>query len=222
MLNELTEECKQIIRMNKERQSRELENWFNKELIDDEDVFHILITYAGNENRWQLFGELVERANLTNKAFNIGLKEAWTSGIGTGDYMALEYFEEADKLQVMDKEELAYYNSLPNLVTLYRGCNKCEVESGTLGFSWTTQRKVAEFFAFRHEQTNTSVYSIKVPKEDISTIFLCRNEFEVIYLHACAKEMSITTEIPTEYYDSYIKEQRDELDMFLKDNSAKG
>ena len=40
--------------------------------------------------------------------------------------------------------------SLPLEIKVYRGCNTAELESGTLGQSWTTSIKIAEIFAFQH------------------------------------------------------------------------
>lgn len=218
---ELTqEEYEQIIKANQERMAKDLENWFNKEEINDEEICDILITYAGGHKKWELFCKLVERANLTKKAFNVGLKEAWISGLGSKDFLAYMYFEESDPQLIMNEEELTYYDSLPPTVTLYRGCSKDEVEGKTFGFSWTTDRKVAEFFAFRHEQEDTAVYSIEVPKRFISAIFLERREFEAIYLYANEEDdlsVNLVTEVPTEYYDNFIKEQEEEKEQYLRE-----
>lgn len=57
-------------------------------------------------------------------------------------------------------------------------------------------------------KTNTAVYSIEVPKIVISAIFLERRKFEAIYLHANKKDdsdVNRVTEVPTGYYDSFIK-----------------
>lgn len=197
---------------NKEKQAKELEVYFHKKQIDEEEIYDVLLTYADSEDRWQLFADFVENGNLTDKAFNVGLKEAWTCGKGTGDFRALAYFKKADKILMMNDEELAYYSSLPDRVTLYRGCNKGEVEDedSALGISWTIERKVAEFFAFRFEQTDTAVYSIEVEKKNIDALFLNRKEYEAICLGVCEEDITLITDTPTEYYNEFIEEHKKE------------
>lgn len=149
--------------------------------------------------------------------FNKGLAIAWTEGRGTGDFRAIQYFMRCKKELVMNEEELAYYNSLPDKVTLYRGCSIEEYEDedgdSCFGISWTTSRDVAEFFAFRNEQEDTAVYSIEVDKEDIKAVFLSRNEFEAICFGG--DEATLVTDEPTELYTNYMERKKQELDEFM-------
>lgn len=180
---------------------------FQREIVTGDDIKSVLLTYSDSNNKWELFANLAENGKLSDEAFNVGLAIAWTEGVGTGDYRAIAYFLKCKKELIMGEEELAYYDSLPDKVTLYRGCSVEEYEDDAFGISWTTSREVAEFFAFRCEQEDTAVYSVEVDKNDIRAVFLSKNEFEAIYLDS--DEVTLVTEKPTELYNNYmIKKQQ--------------
>jgi hypothetical protein len=170
-----------------------------------------LLGYFDNNERWGAFCWLVDNCKLSKRAFNVGLKEAWTTG--RGDIKAIKYFGKSERKYLMDNMERAYYKKLPNIVTIYRGCNKLEYEDDDnfLGLSWTTERKVAEFFAFRNRGCNINdgrVYSVNISKLEISAIFLDRHEYEVIYINLFPdkEQIYLVTDKPTDYYYSFIKE----------------
>lgn len=189
---------------------------FQREIVTGDDINSVLLTYSDSNNRWELFSNLAENGRLSDEAFNVGLAIAWIEGKGTGDYRAISYFMRCKKEVIMDEEELAYYDSLPDKVTLYRGCSVEEYEDDAFGISWTTSREVAEFFAFRCEQEDTAVYSMEVDKNDIRAVFLSRNEFEAIYLDC--DEVTLVTDKPTELYNNYMikKRQQDKLRIDIK------
>lgn len=153
------------------KKAKAIEDAFQRGIATGEDITNLLWTYTDTNLRWELFADLAEKGKLSDEAFNKGLAIAWTEGRGTGDFRAIQYFMRCKKELVMNEEELVYYNSLPDKVTLYRGCSIEEYEDedgdSCFGISWTTSRDVAEFFAFRNEQEDTAVYSIEVDKEDI-------------------------------------------------------
>jgi hypothetical protein len=71
------------------------------------------------------------------------------------------------------------YDSLPDVLTLYRGVDGvCELSPD--GPSWTLDRKVADFFAKRYAQGKT--YTIRVKKNDSAVLAYItdRSEAEVI------------------------------------------
>lgn len=189
---------------------------FQREIVTGDDIKSVLLTYSDSNNRWELFANLAENGKLSDEAFNVGLAIAWVEGKGTGDYRAISYFMKCKKEIIMDEKELVYYDSLPDKVTLYRGCSMEEYEDDAFGISWTTNREVAEFFAFRCEQEGTAVYSMEVDKNDIRAVFLSRNEFEAIYLDSY--EVTLVTDKPTELYNNYMikKRQQDKLRIGIK------
>lgn len=65
-----------------------------------------------------------------------------------------------------------------DMVTIYRGVKVDDHR----GLSWTTDRSVAEWFAkrFGHNGDKCYVFTGKIRKEDIITIFNSRNENEVV------------------------------------------
>lgn len=197
------------------KKAKAIKDAFQREIVTGEDITDLLWTYASDRDRWELFADLAENGKLSDEAFNKGLVIAWTEGRGTGDFRAIEYFMRCKKELVMNEEELGYYNSLPDKVTLYRGCSVDEYEDGDscFGISWTTSREIAEFFAFRYEQEDTAVYSIEVDREDIKAVFLSRNEFEAICFGG--DEVTLVTDEPTELYTNYMERRQKELNEFL-------
>jgi len=114
----------------------------------------------------------------------------------------------------MDDEENRKYKEMPDIIRIYRGCHKDEadLENGNFfGLSWTYNREIAEFFAFRdrtHPEEDGRVFSVEIPKEYIYALILGRDEDEVIfdfYHHFDDPDkVEIITDIPTSYYENYL------------------
>jgi hypothetical protein len=89
---------------------------------------------------------------------------------------------------LMSPKERDILNSLPDIVTIFRGMSEEEDKSGSLGISWTLNKSVAEKFAneFIHNyDTNENKHLVKelqVPKSSIIAYFGERQEEEIIYL----------------------------------------
>jgi len=77
---------------------------------------------------------------------------------------------------LMDESEVQLLNSLPELVTIYRGCIKGLNEDG---LSWTLNKSKAEFFANRFSKEGI-VLEREIPKSDIIAVLTGRGESEVI------------------------------------------
>ena len=103
-------------------------------------------------NRFQTF--------LDNEASFDAIDEYWyafiTSYCGSDDLyphietikeIVFDKFHPAYRKHMMNRKELDLFNSLPELVTLYRGMTFEERESEEFGISWSLDKKVAEFFA---------------------------------------------------------------------------
>lgn len=78
--------------------------------------------------------------------------------------------------RLMDRDEILAHSSLPDTVTVYRGCQKGINEDG---ISWTLKRDKAEWFATRLGKDGV-VLEKEIQKKDIIAVFTNRNEFEVI------------------------------------------
>jgi hypothetical protein len=72
----------------------------------------------------------------------------------------------------------------PNVVTLWRGTSNLSFAKARRGYSWTTDRDTACWFAMRHPMSGGSplVLSVAVPKNDIALFHDERSEREVLLL----------------------------------------
>jgi len=77
---------------------------------------------------------------------------------------------------LMNEEEFNLLQSLPDEVTIYRGCQAGINENG---LSWSLNKKKAEFFANRFGKEGI-ILERKIPKSNIIAFLNGRGEFEVI------------------------------------------
>jgi hypothetical protein len=117
--------------------------------LPDEKYWSILSgIWTDTENQWQ---------NL----------EQWKELLSANRY---------DRHYLMDESEIELLNSLPELVTIYRGCVKGLNEDG---LSWTLDKAKAEFFANRFGKEGI-ILEREIPKSDIIAVLTGRGESEVI------------------------------------------
>jgi len=85
---------------------------------------------------------------------------------------------------MMDSDELSFYNSLPDELTIWRGIRVEEqLDEDNVGFSFTLDKEKAEWFAKRFSQDGRGtpmLIEAKVDKDDILSVFLNRGEEEVL------------------------------------------
>ncbi|MEJ1239582.1 hypothetical protein WBG78_15705 [Chryseolinea sp. T2] len=90
---------------------------------------------------------------------------------------------------LMNIKESRHLQNLPENITVYRAMTETEFASGMFGISWTTDSKIAEFFAFKYRRYGKYQYEPKVihtltvPKSQIIACFDRRKESEVIYVN---------------------------------------
>ena len=84
--------------------------------------------------------------------------------------------ERGERNYLMDETEIQLLNSLPELVTIYRGCVKGLNEDG---LSWTLDKAKAQFFANRFSKEGI-ILEREIPKSDIIAVLTARGESEVI------------------------------------------
>jgi hypothetical protein len=78
---------------------------------------------------------------------------------------------------MMDEEDDNILRSLPELVTIYRGCQEFLNEDG---LSWTLNKSKAEFFANRFGKKGI-ILERTISKNDIVAVLTGRGESEVIW-----------------------------------------
>ncbi len=90
---------------------------------------------------------------------------------------------ESSVYEFMTDDDKATYDAFPDEVSIFRGAFFMEAHSQT-GQSWTTEKKVAEFFAFEHtpyrEADGRVVLAATISKNDIYGYTNGRTEFECI------------------------------------------
>lgn len=90
--------------------------------------------------------------------------------------------EDGPIIEMMDSAERAEFESLPDVVTVYRGAGKVN----RWGASWSPDEQVARGFPTlqRYRQKYPMLYTARVPKNRILAIKLDRGEREVVTLGA--------------------------------------
>lgn len=90
------------------------------------------------------------------------------------------YFDEIQPTQILlnDYKDVAFYNSLPEHLTVYRGGGGCSPEALAAGMCWTTSRPVAEWFANRCSRTEPILLSARMHKSWVRLAFA--DEYEVV------------------------------------------
>jgi len=175
---------------------KKIKDWFDKLLINQKETIDWDRMFALNTEN---LGELLRTHNdvMPHSIYWKMVANCYTcsSLAHTDESTILKYLNDTrpEKENLMDEEERKFFNNLPDKVTIYRGCSKEEIKSGKFRISWTLDRKVAEFFAFKyinmnHEKSlekDKSLYDIiekNVDKKDLLCYFGSRNEAEVLYI----------------------------------------
>lgn len=176
----------------------------DSDIITKEIMFEALVL-CNQDNVWNTFVNIVNNYDCEADAIALGLECAYSRGRNIDLNEAQDLLEEFD----IRLEDFLYsvkakevYNKLGDTVTIYRGCS--QDEDFIMNPSWTFNREVAEFFAFRNGQTNTAVYSTQVDLIDIAALLLERNEDEVLVFDVKKSEVELVTDKPTDYYNNYI------------------
>jgi len=131
--------------------------------------------------RFEAFKEIEQ--SLTDTKYWKMLSEIWTDSENTWQNLDewKEYLKSPrkNKTAFMSKEDLAVYNSLPDMVTAYRGYN--EEYDNKDGVSYSLSKAKAEWFSKRFHKAG-SVKKIVIPKEKIFAYTSARGEDELIIL----------------------------------------
>lgn len=142
-------------------------------------------------SKFQVFLSL--KPILKGKLYWYALKEAYIMSDNLYDYsedIRKSFLsQEPNREYIMNKKERAIYESLPELVKIYRGMTVDEKSSGVFGVSWSLDIKVAKYFAekyrlnFATDKIPKVVHELTIKKNEI--IFLCneRKEKEIFYVN---------------------------------------
>ena len=90
----------------------------------------------------------------------------------------ISMFRQADPIILMDQGERKKLAELENTVTIYRGVTSLNADN-IRAMSWTLDKSVAEWFAYRFKENGT-VYEAEINKKHILALFIGRNESEVV------------------------------------------
>lgn len=90
---------------------------------------------------------------------------------------------------IMNQDDLLTLESLPDKITIYRGMTVKESKSGDFGVSWTLDKTIADFFAYKYNRNfstshlEKTVHSLVIHKKNIIAFSNQRNEKTVFYVH---------------------------------------
>ena len=106
------------------------------------------------------------------------------------------YFKKCDKNTLMYEDELEAYNSLPDIVTVYRGVTSYNNKKIKV-LSWTIDPEVAKWFAHRYQEQG-QVYTATISKKNIFAYFGGRNEAEVVVDPSKLKDIKLFLDLSEE------------------------
>ena len=199
-----------------------LEDEFNHKGIITSPTIKRVMRRTEHHHRYKLLQYIDFKYRMTMVAFKNAFRIVWISDRVPEDE-ALLYFDKIGLGRILNAKERELYKSLPDTITIYRGCQKEEAKRVCkyhgvyypyFHISWTLHRGVAEFLAFSGKhfcKEDGRVYSIRIRKEQMKGLFLERNEYEVIYPYSCLgnqKPYTLVTDKPTEYYIKYMNDKK--------------
>ncbi len=151
-----------------------------KGFIEESESMDSILLLIDKSYRLQFF----ERIQKTLSPDDLGrlLADIWVNGENPNNDVVplptiVKWFKKASRESLMDAEELAYYDSLPDEFTVYRGIGS---KSNKKGISYTLSLEKAEWFAKRFQQKNGYVLTGTAKKQDVLAYFNSREEREVL------------------------------------------
>lgn len=103
----------------------------------------------------------------------------------------ISWYKRADRKTLMDDEDRAFFNSLPDEVTVYRGVTSHNRRK-TKAFSWSVDKQVAEWFAKRFATGTGEVWTLTVPKERILSYIGGTEKEVIVNLYGYDKPIEVT------------------------------
>lgn len=102
----------------------------------------------------------------------------------------VKWFKAADKQVLMEPDDYATYQALPDKLNIYRGV---AIGRTPYGLSWTQNRSKAEWFAHRFDKNDNIGYVQKAVanKDDVLAYFNTRGEEEIVIDTRILKDITI-------------------------------
>jgi hypothetical protein len=169
-----------------------LEKWHSNLLNNNSTAIDWdLVILSANPNNLQEILTLHSN-NMTHEVYWKTIGHCYTSSnlAHSKKGVILHYLnsDRPNKHFLMNENERRFLNDLPEQVTIYRGCSQAEIKSNKLRFSWTLDRKIAQFFANEYRNgvndKKTSKYEVierAINKNEIIAYFGDREESEILY-----------------------------------------
>ena len=98
----------------------------------------------------------------------------------------LQTATDGDPLRILTGEDRAFYESLPDTLTVYRGCSGISSDVAKAGLCWTTKRDIADWFA-RRCRSEPVVVMASISKRQIA--FVKASEHEIVVQPTIAREI---------------------------------
>lgn len=159
-----------------------------------------------NDNRYAMI-EAANKYAFSNEVFGKLLHTAFVFGASPITKLREEkaLFDRVNKCYYMSKQEMQYYDNLPDSVTLYRGTSKKDLQSGIISPSWTDDLETAIKFAqcgyYGNDDSPRIVIKVKADKKQIKAVFIqalaiyaCASA-EIVYYHAGYRGIKIIREV---------------------------
>ena len=161
---------------------REIVNIFEEKILNGcnciSDIFYMMRA----PYRMTYFKYIKEY--LDEKDFAEMLNFSWlndenaNNNINVSNKELLSHFKKANKEYLMNEDDFKVFESLPNVVTIYRGVTD-KNKDNKKALSWTLSQDKAEWFAHRFDEVG-EVWKTEISKDNIFAYFDEMGEKEVI------------------------------------------
>lgn len=136
------------------------------------------VTYLSDEDLGLVLGnfwQLIEQISLDDSV--------------TGKEI-VSWFRRANKKVLMNDEERAFIDALPDTVTIYRGVTSYNRKKKK-AFSWSVDPEIAEWFAGRFNTGTGEVWERNIPKERILCYFGGKEQEVIVNLYGYSDNMKV-------------------------------
>jgi len=156
---------------------------FMKDRIVESNEFFRILALTHKPYRPLVF-KLSEKF-LSKQDYANALEEVWTGTENPNQDpnvsipQWIKFFKKADKQLLMTEEDFKIYNDISDTepIEIYRGVG---INREPYGLSWTINKKTAEWFAKRWENTDAYMFKTYCYKKDVLAYFNTRNEDELV------------------------------------------
>ena len=156
-----------------------------EEIIKQIDEGDLITMFCLMQDKYHLAFLKHIKQYMSKRDFTKRLAEAWIGSENPNQdnnvsiNELIRWFKQTDRNFLMSKEEREYFDSLPEIVEIYRGVAVGRAEQK--GLSWTCNHDTAKWFSERFNRGEEKGYILKgkIHKEDIFAYFNGRNEDEI-------------------------------------------